>query len=211
MTVVKDIEFYIKSFVSIYYGEKLLCSGKIINIKKFINSNELYIYISVDNHTFFNINSDKFKINLSDRQINLYTADILPNTLKIRRLKTINAHCVPKGIDIILDNDINHLDKHVDELVYALNKLGIVTDGSCSGHYEKYLWISCQFESLDKVILIKKIIFKYFRNDFYLSTQKDREVTTDTKLGLSIVSYHKGKSAYRAANRLATYLNNYFC
>ena len=92
-------------------------------------------------------------------------------------------------------------------MVYALNKLeDVETDGSCSGHYTSELWVSCQFKSLKPLISISKIISNKFINDFKLCTLGNRSQTSNERLGLCIVSYHKGKKAYKAAEELSKYI-----
>lgn len=190
---------------------KLLCKGNVVNTKSFTLNDKTYVFPSIDNHLFFNLYSKKFIVSINDHcESEIFIAKGLKKDYITKRITTINTKKPNLFMDIVLDNDVFHLDKHVDKLVYALNSVGIDTDSSCSGHYNKPLFVSCSFINLEQVIKIRKLLADHFNEDFYLCSLKNSRYVNDTNLNLSIVSYHKGKSAYRAAARLATYLKSYF-
>ena len=191
---------------------ELVCSGRVVSSKdRYEYRNKLYkdiYFASVDNKHFFNVNNKTFNVEVLNDSIDMYVG----KTRKYVSCKLTNFNKIAKkdksSIDIVLDKDINGLDPPVKNLVYALNRLDYVeTDGSCSGHCSNPLWVGCQFESLKPLILLAKVISTKFTNEFMLCTLKNRSQTASDKLGMCIVSYHKGTKAYKAANELAKYIN----
>lgn len=191
---------------------KIVCSGVVVSSKdRYIDNNKIYTniyFVSVDNKHFFNMNNNKFNVEVLNEKIDLYVGDIR-KYVKCKLKKWGNLFYKNRNkVDILLDNDINGLDPPVKKLVYSLNKLeDVETDGSCSGHYKEPLWVSCQFKSIKPLILLSKIISNKFLYDFKLCTLSNRSQTSNDKFGLCIVSFHKGKKAYKSADELSKYID----
>ena len=188
---------------------ELICSGKVISSKDcFLHGNTLcrnIYFVSVNNKCFFNTYSKKFKICVCPEQLDIYIGDISKYSQKHLRNATKKEY---RTLDIIFDDDINGLDKEVINLVTALNKIdGIKTDGSCCGHNEWKLWVSCQFFTVEALSMLLKIIYDKFPNDFMICSSKSRSQNTPGAVGLTIISCKKGQPAYDKANELAEYLN----
>lgn len=114
-----------------------------------------------------------------------------------------------KEADIYYEYDINELDKEVQRLVVALNRIpDLVTKGSCSGHDELPLWITFFTNYLNVVSFLKQCLVKFNLPFIILSEKEDPNILNDTKetQGYTLKSLDIGENAYKAADRLAKYL-----
>lgn len=183
-------------------SNQLIASGKVIASK--IDENLNLYCISIDNNYFFNNQSSNFifkKIN-EEVETKYY--------ISLKRYKTIlwkNHVKKHDNVDIFYDYNMNELDKEVSELVQVLNELpNISTQGSCSGHNREPLWVSINFETMESMILLIKIINTYFKDDFVLSTRSNIVQSSQKHVILCLISNYIGKKAYESALKMAEIL-----
>ena len=102
--------------------------------------------ISIDNKTFFKLDSDNYRIEKLDPFfVNENFIKQNYTTKKWSEYKESNRN----NTDIYIENNILELDQEVENLVHTLNRFSphMTTTGSCSGHGKKRAWISLTFES----------------------------------------------------------------
>lgn len=186
-------------------SNSIVASGKIVFQKEGTDEfKDQPLLVSLDNKYFYNINGTKhYYCIILDNEISLQQN--IPSNYKIKRYRWMKKP--PYNADIYRDFGIDELDKDVEPLVKALNKIdGITTVGSCSGHFVKELWVDMYVLYTQSYELLKFII-KEFEKHFELNIKSD--FSENRQMMLELKSKHKGYTAYKYSNQLSQYIEEH--
>ena len=198
------VNILINDYIQIFdkKSEQLIASGKVIASK--IDEKMNLCCMSIDNNYFFNNQSSNFIF----KKLNEEVETKYYKSLKKYRIILWKNHVkIHDNVDIFYDYNMHELDKEVVELVKALNDLpNISTQGSCSGHNREPLWVSINFETMEAIIRLAKIINRYFNDDFVLSTRSNIIQSGQKNIVLCLISNYIGERAYKSALKMAEIL-----
>lgn len=175
----------------------IIFAGIIKNIKK-------QGFISFDNKFFFReIGTSKYIV--EDNLEKLVIDTEIPDFYDIVPYRGHNKN---KTADVFRDFDITELDKEVEDLVFALNKIdGLITTGSCCGHGCEDLYVCFLIYKTDALVFLNKVL-TLFKKDFVLHDKSNNFFNNnDDTTMLELHSTTWGEPAYKAAARLAKYIN----
>lgn len=107
---------------------------------------------------------------------------------------------------IFREYDIKELDPEIAPLVYALNKCGIETYGSCCGHNKINAWVDIIFENWIqlKALYFDIMLNERFNEKFVLTTRNSN--IDKARIHLFLVSTRKGEEAYKDILELSQYI-----
>ncbi len=190
--------------ISVYYKDVLVCQGLISSTKKH-NTQQSVNLCSVDNIHYFNAEHPDIKVEFKNNNDLEYVLNI-DNIPKVEWYKALKYPNQPLYVEV-------GIDQECVRLINAMNNIGhIMTIGSCCGHYKEYFWIDFIAESLISLRLLVKL-FSFegrFKEDWIIRTSKDIAVDCIKQgVPLSLVCNYKGQKAYRCAEELAEYLEQY--
>lgn len=118
-----------------------------------------------------------------------------------------DAHDFSKEF-IFREYDITELDPEIAPLVYALNRAGYETTGSCCGHGKTEGWIRVNFKDFPSLLFLFDILNKdKFRFKFILRTNAGDVNIKPGEIRLSLDTINIGKEAYKDILDLAKYIN----
>lgn len=177
--------------------QNIVLAGKVYNTKK-------QGLLSFDNKFFFREKGTS-KYFITDNLEKIEIKNPIPNNYILVPYRGNNNNTTA---DVFRDYDITELDEEVKELVYALNKIdGITTTGSCSGHGKEKLYVNFIVNKDDNLKFLSTILI-HFTRDFILKDhmKKFNNSNNNTKM-FELQSIKMGEAAYKAANKLAKYIN----
>jgi len=133
--------------------------------------------VSIDNKHFFHTRNSKYHVEVIQRS----SEDVMEFNFEEYRenfvFKPFNQPIGKDGdldylTDVFIENDETEIDKEMVDLVASLNAIrGIKTTGSCSGHYVRKPWVMMQFNDLESLCLLLRIInHTQFEKAFVLSS-----------------------------------------
>lgn len=180
---------------------KIVASGQIVGYKSNTKFNNTEL-VSFDNHLFFRVKSDSYKLLILNEIIPTLIA--IPENYNIQFWRDFRK--VPNA-DVYKEFGIEELDPEVELLVTELNKIkGIRTTGSCSGHGKRKLYVDIIFSNMNSL----KFLLDYIcsnPNSFILKS--DSSLTQNGDLNevlMKLETLKSGDVAYKAAKNLSNFI-----
>ena len=192
-------------YILIKYKYKYIASGLVLTTKLNCVHKDMLL-VSFDNKYFYNLNHGDIIYTVAEKELPLrQELDNVPITLWRKCSKKSNE-------PVYKEYTIDELDKECVHLVTAINNLPhIETNGSCSGHYWGPTWVDFECDNF-RALQLFTYLFNYkgkFRDDWYVSTHYSLHTTNTGSIPLRLICMHRGRKAYKCAEDLAQYLDQF--
>lgn len=181
----------------------IMASGLLVawkDMHKQLISFDFRYFFSTEENSLYRIETSSISQNSIPFDYDKYKENVFPyanqNDIEFA------THC------IFREYDMTELDPEIAPLVYALNKAGYETTGSCCGHGKKEGWIRVNFKDFPSLLFLFDILNKErFRYKFLLRMNAGDINIKPGEIRLSLDTMNIGEEAYRDILDLAKYID----